>query len=83
MSRKRMSWDWVDGYPVFVYTTWLGHKVFNVDILIGTKGDQNAGSTSPKDTPDKTYIESMYYSKNEVVEQALSVAKMLIKRKVK
>ena len=67
MARKRMSWDWVEDYPVFIYTTWIAPKVFNVDILIGVKRDQNAGSHSPCDKPDHSYIERSFYSKEKVV----------------
>lgn len=78
--RKRMSWDWVGDYPVFVYTTWLGHKVFNVDIIIGTKGNQNAGGTGPRDKPTKTYIQNNMASKNQVVTEAFSRAAVLINK---
>lgn len=76
--RKRMTWDWVDDYPVFIYTTWLGPKVFKVDIIIGTKGNQNAGKTGPNDPIDHSYIQNNMWSKNQVVSKALEIAKSLL-----
>ena len=81
MARKRMSWDWVGEYPVFVYTVWLGHRVFQVDVIIGIKGDQNAGSHGPKDKPDHSYVENEFYSKDKVVDEAFAKAKRLLHNK--
>lgn len=76
--RKRMSWDWVKGYPVFVYTTWLGPKVFKVDIIIGTKGNQNAGKTGPNDPIDHSYIQRGFRGKDQVVRKAFQTIKSTI-----
>ena len=47
MSRTRMSWEWVGDYPIFVYTRFIDHFVFDVKIVIGKKGDQNAEGYGP------------------------------------
>lgn len=81
--RKRMSWDWVGSYPVFVYTTYLAPSVFNVDIIIGKKGDQNADGHGPKDKVDRSYTQQGLPSKDQVVEKALEVAEYLIEKRLK
>ena len=39
MARVRMSWDWVKGYPIFIYTTFIDHGRFNVKLVKGKYGD--------------------------------------------
>jgi len=73
-----MSWDWVGEYPIFVYTAWLDHNVFNVDIVIGIKGDQNAGDHGPTVTPDLSYTQAGLASKGAVVAEALIYIKPLL-----
>lgn len=34
-----MSWDWVKGYPIFIYTTFIDHGRFNVKLVKGKYGD--------------------------------------------
>lgn len=70
-----MSWDWVGDYPVFIYTTWRDNGIFDVDIIIGTKNDQNAGNTGPHVKPDFSYTEKDFLSKNDVVKRALRLTK--------
>ncbi len=49
MARVRMEWDWVGRYPVFVYMEFLDHNKWDVKVVRGKKGDQNAEDvdTSP------------------------------------
>ena len=74
--RKRASWDWVGDYPIFVYTTWLDHSKFQVDIIIGVKGNQNAPGHGPNDKPDYSYIQRGLASKDEVVKAAFRAVKL-------
>lgn len=76
--RKRMSWDWVGKYPVFIYTTWIDHNQFNVDIVIGKKGDQNAPGYGPDAKPDHSYKQIGMASKNEVTKRAFVLAKHIV-----
>lgn len=66
-----MSWDWVGSYPVFVYTTFIDHFEFKVKVVLGTKGNQNAGGTGPSAPAWMEYIQKGVASKDEVVQLAL------------
>lgn len=74
--RTRMSWDWVGEYPVFVYTTFLDNFKFNVKIMIGEKGNQNADCARPWDKPDIEYVQNNIASKNGVVNIAFEKARI-------
>ena len=74
MARVRMSWDWVGRYPVFVYTTFIDHFKFNVKVVIGKKGDQNAQGFGPGAKGDLEYLQTEVSSKREVVDLALKRA---------
>ena len=76
--KTRMSWDWVGEYPVFVYTTFLTHFKFNVKIMIGEKGNQNADCARPWDKPDIEYVQNDIASKNGVVEIAFEKARIYL-----
>ena len=80
MTRKRMSWGWVDEYPVFVYTTWITHNVFDVIVIKGTKGNQNDPAIDINTKPYMTYIERGLPSKDKVVEAAFERFKIREKR---
>ena len=69
--RTRMAWEWVRGYPVFIYTTFLDHNVFDVKIVKGRKGTQNAPGFGPNSKPWKKYIQRGVASKDQVVSIAL------------
>ncbi|RLB94154.1 MAG: hypothetical protein DRH26_01960, partial [Deltaproteobacteria bacterium] len=58
MGRTRMSWDWVGKYPVFIYTNFIKDFTFNVRIVIGEKGSQNAVGYGPTATPDIEYVQT-------------------------
>lgn len=70
MARTRMEWDWIYDYPVFVYTTFITENEFNVKIVLGTKGDQNAGGTGPKAEAYMEYVRIGLNSKFKVVVDA-------------
>ena len=74
-----MSWNWVKAYPVFVYTTFIDHNVFNVKIVLGTKGNQNAGNTGPNAKPWFQYKSTEYAAKRDVVTKALRITSRLMK----
>jgi len=76
-----MDWDWVKGYPIFVYTVFLDNKEFNVKLVKGVKGNQNAGDRGPNAPAWHEYVQKGLASKNEVVRQALKIAKRLIEEK--
>ena len=80
MSRTRMDWDWVCGYPIFVYTTFIDHFKFHVKLVKGEKGNQNAPGFGPSAPAWKEYIQEQLISKNEVVAQALKIAKRELKQ---
>ncbi len=69
--KTRMSWDWIEKYPVFVYTTFLDHKKFRVKIVLGKKGDQDASGYGPDAEPWKLYIMNGLSSKDAVVANAM------------
>lgn len=70
--RKRSSWDWVGDVPVFVYTTFLTHFTFRVDILLGKKEDApRYVGVGPNDPHWKSYVQKGMASKDEVVTRAL------------
>jgi hypothetical protein len=48
LTRIRMEWQWVEGYPMFVYTKWIDTDLYKVKVVKGVKGDQNAGDTGPE-----------------------------------
>lgn len=69
-----MSWDWVGDYPIFVYTRFLDHFKFEVKIVKGKKGDQNAEGCGPTAKPWMKYVQHGLASKREVVEKAIEKA---------
>ena len=74
MSTK-MSWDWVGNYPIFIYTTFIEHGLFNVKIVLGEKGNQNANGYGPN---AKAWIELKIKgirSKDEVAKKATEIAR--------
>lgn len=77
--RTRMNWDWVKGYPIFVFTTFLDNNRFHVKIVKGERGNQNAGGTGPNSPAWKEYIQEKLSSKDAVVKQALKITKRLLK----
>ena len=78
--RIRMDWDWVKGYPIFVYTTFLDNKKFHVKLVKGKYGDQNAGYVGPRAPAWHQYIQTGLASKDEVVSLALKIASRIIKK---
>lgn len=82
-SRVRMSWDWVEKYPIFVYTRFIDHNHFKVKLVLGTKGDQNAGYTGPGADAWREYEERGISSKKEVVRRALNMAAFFLKKEGK
>jgi hypothetical protein len=80
IMRVRMDWDWVKGYPIFVYTTFLDNKKFHVKLVKGEYGDQNAGYVGPRAPAWHQYIQTGLASKNEVVSLALKIASRIIKK---
>lgn len=75
MTKVRMSWEWVEGYPIYVYTKFLDHFVFEVRIMKGEKGTIDSSKTGPNSKHWKKYIEKGSASKDEVVFKALNFAK--------
>ena len=69
-----MSWDWVGDYPIFVYKRFLCHGQFNVKVVKGTKGDQNAGNTGPDSDAWFEYVSEGLASKNAVDKEAFQKA---------
>lgn len=78
MPRTRMSWDWVGAYPMFIYTRFIDHGVFEVKIVKGVKNNQNAGNKGPK-APGLKYTSKGIISKKDVVTDALRKARKLLK----
>jgi len=74
MSKVRMSWDWVGDYPIFVYTRFLDHFKFEVKIVKGKKGDQNAKGYGPGAKAWVAYTQTGLASKREVVDVAFALA---------
>ena len=75
MARTRMSWDWVKGYPIFVYTTFIDHSHFHVKVVKGEFGKQNAWGYSPRSKAWFEYECVEFASKDAVVGDALRRAK--------
>ena len=67
MAKKRMSWDNVGGQKVFVFTTFLDHNVFKVEVMRGE-------DVTPRSMPWFEYIETGIASKEGVVSAALKRA---------
>jgi len=80
MSRVKMDWDWVKGYPIFVYTVWISPNKFDVKLVKGMKGNQNAPGFGPKAPAWHQYTQSGYSSKDEVVKQAFKMARGFLKQ---
>ncbi len=70
MAKKRMTWDWVGDYPIFVFTEFIDHGMFKVKVVKGVKGDQSAGDNSYTATSFIEYLEDKYQSKDLVVDEA-------------
>lgn len=77
--RVRMSWNWVGDWPIFVYTTWLDNGVFNVKVVRGVKGNQNAGGCGPSAPAWFEYVQTNLLSKKEVVDEAFKLSKDKLK----
>ena len=75
MNRVRMSWGWVRGYPIFVYTSFIDNEKFHVKLVKGVKGNQNAPGCGPSAPAWKEYVQYKLRSKDEVVAQAMKIAK--------
>ena len=69
MSRVRMEWGWVKEYPIFVYMRFITHNKWEVKVVKGQKGNQNAGNTSPS-APTWFHFESNKTSRFEVYKEA-------------
>lgn len=80
MSRVRMSWDWVKGYPIFVYTVFIDHCKFDVKLVKGERGNQNAPGFGPNAPAWHEYVQSGFRGKNEVVKQAFKMAKAFLRQ---
>jgi hypothetical protein len=78
--RTRMSWEWIEKYPIFVYTTWIEPNHFLVKMVKGKKGDQNASGYGPGAKPWTTYHQHQLSSKDGVVAQALKHAEKQLKK---
>ena len=79
MARIRADWDWVGGYPIFVYTSFIDHNKFQVKIVKGIKGNQNAPGFGPSAEAWKYYVQEGIASKEGVVKQALKIARRTLK----
>ena len=77
--RTRMSWDWVGDIPVGIYTTWVDHKHFKVEIKKGTRRNQNDNSIAPSAPSWKKFTQRGLASKDEVVERCLSLCEIWLK----
>ena len=71
-----MSWDWVNDYPIFVYTTFIDHYKFKVSVVRGKKGDQNAKGYGPNAKPWFTFNSINVCAHHEAVKQALNLASL-------
>jgi hypothetical protein len=78
-----MDWDWVRGYPIFVYTCFIDHFKFHVKLVKGVKGNQNAPGFGPLAPAWKEYIQEKLISRNAVVKQALKIARRELERESK
>jgi hypothetical protein len=76
----RMSWDWVDDYPIFIYTTFIDNGVCKIKIVKGEKLEQNAPGYGPTAPAWIEYIEIGLMSKKEVVEVALDKVRKEFRR---
>ena len=71
MAKIKMDWDWVGDYPIFIYTKFIDHGLFEVKIVCGVKGNQNTGNISYSSPPLIEYTETRFSSRNSVVTEAL------------
>lgn len=78
MSRVRMNWDWVGDYPIFVYTTFKDHFIFDVKIVKGKKGDQNAPGFGPSAKAWHSYTQRGVASTRDVATLAFDKAAELL-----
>lgn len=74
MSRTRMNWEDIDGFPVFVYSTFLDHNLFQVKVVIGKKGDFG-GNYGPDKKGDLSYTERTCNSTMAVAKKAFENAR--------
>lgn len=79
MSRVRMEWDMVLGYPIMVYTTFIKHGLFHVKLVKGKKGSPNGQDLGPKTEAWKEYKIQGLISKNQIANNAFKHAKRWIK----
>lgn len=75
MSRVRMEWNWVGEWPVFVYMEFIDHGTWNVKVVKGVKGDQNAGNTGPSAPAWFKYRSTGLISRSAVCKDACRRAK--------
>jgi len=82
MARTRMEWDWVGDYPIFVYTTFIDHNRFDVKVVKGEKGNQNAKGYGPSSKAWMSYTMKGIASRDQVCNKAFQLAaeKLDIKR---
>lgn len=78
--RTRLSWEWVDTFPVFIYTTFVDHFHFIVKVVIGKENEPNARGYGPGAKGDIEYVQYGLASKKEVVGVALDKARVLLNR---
>lgn len=74
-----MEWDWVGEHPIFVYMQFVDNGVWDVKVVRGVKGDQNAGDTSPTAPAWFTYRAEGLISRYEVCKDACKRAKWKLK----
>ena len=69
-----MSWDWVGDWPIFVYKRFINQNKYQVKVVKGTKGDQNAGNTGPDSEAWFEYESGFMASKHAVDKEAFQKA---------
>jgi hypothetical protein len=83
MSRLRMEWDWVGDYPIFVYMRFVTHGVWDVKIVKGVKGNQNAGGIGPTAPAWFSYRAEGLVSRSDVCKDACKRAKWKLKAQLR
>lgn len=79
MTRIKMEWGWANDYPIFVYMKWLDNNLWEVKIVKGIKGNQNAGNTTPN-APAWFKYTSKQNSRYGVGKEAIRIAKKKLKK---
>jgi hypothetical protein len=78
MAKTKTTWDWIGGYPVFIYTTFVDHFKFLVRVDLGEKGNQNDQS---KGETILEYTQAGLAAKDDVVDEAMRKAEILLYNK--